>query len=612
MIVFIVSNPPAGATAALEAVASYIEDVFSDPIEVTINVQFARMHPFTLGGTSCNYIMSPWSTTQTSLVSDMDSDDTIQDYIPNGSTIPVRYDGTTTTVTQEANCYVTVANYKAAIGTSYTVAADMTFNNRISWDWDPSDGVSPGNYCFQSVVAHEVGHVLGFTSGADFRTNDIEVLDIYRFQGSDNNPDTLSEFQTFARLVDNNVPDNDHVSDLISVVYQMADGYPDQASHFRQGYVDAVMQPVFSSGITFYPDFYRNADITMFDAIGWDYPPDTNMPPTCNLTGDPTSGDQPLPVNFTMTANDPDGSIDSWELDIDNDGTAEYWGAGAPPAYQWHTYDNPGYYTAELTVWDNEGATDTDREYLRVLGPNQAPYAPTDPDPVNGAINVDINPTLSVLVYDPDGNNMDVTFYNASSGLPIDTVYSVASGERASIDWMGLAYLTTYSWYAEATDGEYTTSSDTWSFTTKDQTPEYYMYVWDISWDYTTKGRFKTLYFTITVKWDSNENGYGDDNDAIVENAEVTGILDLEETTYWDFTGPTNSDGQVSFSLSRADSGTYTAEVEVLDGGRICIEGRGEASAGTQSVSRTISVICERGEAGQWHLAAWKRGRIGE
>ena len=49
-----------------------------------------------------------------------------------------------------------------------------------------------------------------------------------------------------------------------------------------------------------------------------------NIPPTCTLTADPSSGYAPLITTFSMSANDPDGTIASWELDVDNDGTPEY------------------------------------------------------------------------------------------------------------------------------------------------------------------------------------------------------------------------------------------------------------------------------------------------
>ena len=280
-IQFIVTSPPSGAQTAIDAVAAYIESLFSDPVTVVITLGFESMSPGILGGTTSNYASSvTWTNTRTGLIAGMDPDDTIQNYLPSGSSIPVRYNGNSGTVTNENKCYFTTANYRATIGSVSGNAADMTINSDFNWDYDPSNGITSGYYCFQSVLAHEIGHVLGFTSGADFRyiLKDIETLDVYRFQLSDGsgdyNPDTLAEFQTTARMVDQNAPGtNDDVnSDIISVEYQMSDGDPYQCSHFSQGNVNGIMQPAVSSGTTFYPDFYKTPDKTMLDAIGWDYP----------------------------------------------------------------------------------------------------------------------------------------------------------------------------------------------------------------------------------------------------------------------------------------------------------------------------------------------------
>jgi subtilisin family serine protease len=89
--------------------------------------------------------------------------------------------------------------------------------------------------------------------------------------------------------------------------------------------------------------------LNAFNAL--DSIPTGNQPPTCDLIANPSSGEAPLATVFTMTANDPDGSVTSWELDVDNDGTPEYSDAGDldPPETRSHTYTDPGTYTAELT-----------------------------------------------------------------------------------------------------------------------------------------------------------------------------------------------------------------------------------------------------------------------
>ncbi len=277
-IVFIAASPPPGAEAALDAAAAYLEGVFSDPVTVTITVSWADLSGNALGSTSNNYVTDvTWAVTRTGLILDMDCDDTIQSWLPSGATIPVRYNGSSGGVTNEGFCDFTLANFNAAVGSVGGYAASIQIDDTdYNWDYDPSNGVPGSYYCFQSVIVHEVGHALGFISRADYITNSkIEAMDIFRFQWTDGagdyNPDTLAEFQTTARLVDFNNPNDDHITDLVSVEYRMSDGDPYQASHFRHIGDIGIMAPTTSPGETFYPDFFTQADIDVFDAIGWDY-----------------------------------------------------------------------------------------------------------------------------------------------------------------------------------------------------------------------------------------------------------------------------------------------------------------------------------------------------
>ncbi len=269
------SSVPNPARNALDLVEAFFEQQFADPITIVINVEFESLPPGVLGATGTPYVHVPWSVSRDGLQNGMDATDVIQNFLPSGSKIPVRYNGLTDIVTQESRVFWSLANFRAAIGSVAGDVGTMRFNDSIAWDYNPDNGVS--GFSFVDVVIHEIGHVLGFDSGADFRFKDMEALDIFRFQrtdgsgGADYNPDTYAEFTARPRLVSNNTPNNDANSDIVIAEYKMADGVPYQASHFRdQQPPIGIMDPVMAQGESFEPGFLRTADKRMFDAIGWD------------------------------------------------------------------------------------------------------------------------------------------------------------------------------------------------------------------------------------------------------------------------------------------------------------------------------------------------------
>jgi hypothetical protein len=264
---------PSEAEPSFGAIASIYEAIYSDPITITVNVTFETMPAGILGATGIDFTPLGWKATRLALKNDMDSNDNVQNHIPSGTRIKVRYNGNSSAITLENRVFWTHANFKAAAGSVAGSSGDLSFNSSFSWDFDPANGVT--GYSFQDVLAHELGHVLGFTSGADFRTKDMEVLDIFRFQrtdgGSDYNPDSYAEFKARARLVDFNTPNNNHNVDVILWEYRMSDGDPYQCGHFREQFdTIGLMDPALYSGETLYPGFLSAADKRMFDAIGWD------------------------------------------------------------------------------------------------------------------------------------------------------------------------------------------------------------------------------------------------------------------------------------------------------------------------------------------------------
>lgn len=273
----VLSEVPPEALFAVARVEQYVEAQFSDPITVQLLVSFAPMDAGLLGLTNTEFVQESWPAVRDAMQADADDDDGLLQHLPTGFTVPVRYNGSLDTVTNENTVFVTRANYLAAIGSAPITGGGLMFNSNVDWNYEPGSP-GPGTFDFASVLAHEIAHALGFNSGAD-RGSDIETMDLFRFQRSDGsgnyNPDTFAEFRTTPRLVDENAPgtDNDVNSDLIDVEFRMSDGSPFQASHFAEESPGTnLMDPRFDLEETFHPEYYRFGDIAMLDIIGFDYP----------------------------------------------------------------------------------------------------------------------------------------------------------------------------------------------------------------------------------------------------------------------------------------------------------------------------------------------------
>jgi parallel beta-helix repeat protein len=177
------------------------------------------------------------------------------------------------------------------------------------------------------------------------------------------------------------------------------------------------------------------------------------------------------------------------------------------------------------------------------------PWQPSDPYPAHGAINVPINPVLSVFVYDLDQDTMEVSFYDAETQQLIGIDEDVASSTRASVSWTALENDTVYRWYAIADDGTSTTQSETWSFTTgngTNQPPE----APTISGPTSGKAGQRYDYTFITID---------------PEGEAVSYYIDWGDSTNSGWIGPNVSGEQIVVAHTWSTRGVYTIKAKAKD-----------------------------------------------
>ncbi|MBU4589328.1 MAG: carboxypeptidase regulatory-like domain-containing protein [Candidatus Omnitrophica bacterium] len=93
-----------------------------------------------------------------------------------------------------------------------------------------------------------------------------------------------------------------------------------------------------------------------------------NQAPSATLTAEPTSGYEPLTVEFTLDGDDDDGWIDSWELDF-GDGSPHETGIGDPDGYSaTHVYGEAWFSTTLLPEEMREQVTVAYEGYMYLTG----------------------------------------------------------------------------------------------------------------------------------------------------------------------------------------------------------------------------------------------------
>jgi hypothetical protein len=292
------------ALAAFNRAAAQWDAFFADPITVTIQADLAPLGPGVLGSASAVVLAGSYTEVRNAVVADAldEADDLIATLLPTSSTatffVPTGF-------ALDGDVQVTKANAKALGFTGLDAAfgasdGDITFSSTFAFDYDNSNGVTPGTYDFETVAAHEIGHALGFISDVDYIDSVLNAsqvaanvepttLDLFRFQKSvAGDPLTIADFTARPRSL---VPGANEMFDQIlttfggdaEVRFSTGDTQGDgqQASHWKDllglGIMDPTLAPGVISPIT--PN-----DLRAFDLIGYEIQAHTPVPEPAGFT----------------------------------------------------------------------------------------------------------------------------------------------------------------------------------------------------------------------------------------------------------------------------------------------------------------------------------------
>lgn len=140
-----------------------------------------------------------------------------------------------------------------------------------------------------------------------------------------------------------------------------------------------------------------------------------NIPPVADVSaGEPYIGFSNENMEFNGSLSyDPDGYIVEfiWEF---IDGTTK------EGEIVFHSFNIKGDYEVKLTVFDNEGASNSTIAYISVIKPNIPPTTPSIYGPIFGKINTEYD--FSVISYDFDDDNL-IYYVDWGDGLISESLY---------------------------------------------------------------------------------------------------------------------------------------------------------------------------------------------
>lgn len=296
------------AEAGFKIAALYWSSVITNPGTIRFDVGFSDLGPNVLGSTNTTLGIVPISSYFNALQSTQNSAldaQAVANLSPLSSTgsVDIRVPGYLDPITGAGidndapgrfapdgspisqQVALASANIKAFTGSNDISSADarIRFSSTFNFDFNPDDGVTTGSYDFVGVAIHEMGHALGFISGADdfdyshgYAGSDVDDswwaygLDMFRYADSRKGPTLNIEPGKDAYFsVDGGK--SAFMNGYFSTGTDHGDGW--QASHWKAPSVAPFCSGLLGSMNPYVCNARQTIvtalDLAAFDAIGW-------------------------------------------------------------------------------------------------------------------------------------------------------------------------------------------------------------------------------------------------------------------------------------------------------------------------------------------------------
>ncbi len=284
---------PQQAIDGFQAAANLWRSILRDDIRVNINIDFRPLGSGILGQAGSTTQTNTYAQYRTALQNDATSGDDViaVTNLPTGPNLslyssavsgtPV-VDNNNSANNQSLNINTALAKALGLRTAGNTTSdASIAFSSSFTWDFNRADGITAGAYDFVGVAAHEIGHALGFTSGADY-------VDFYTGAGPGRGAVEIDQ-QVFVEPLDlfrrstaseSNNTDIDIRADLATKFFSIDGGTTNlttfstgsyngdgrQASHWKDDLGIGIMDPTGAPGELLQ---ISNFDRQAFDVIGW-------------------------------------------------------------------------------------------------------------------------------------------------------------------------------------------------------------------------------------------------------------------------------------------------------------------------------------------------------